>query len=159
MIPGFASASKQESPIFSLQGTKVSYLFDNDSPGRDYAKTVTRMGVTQSRVFFVNGAGPDSVVTIEDWISDTAFYQAVDTYRKRYFPQKEALPSDFFSGDGKAEKLKKCEDIFDGSISKTVLSYIILEIAETEGTAAIVNSSHEEVIKDLRADILESLKI
>jgi len=159
VVPGFAGASKKESPIFSLQGTKVSYLFDNDPAGKDYAKTVIRMGVPENRVFFVNGMGPDSVITIEDWISDSAFFQAVDCYRKRYFPQSDTLPSDFFEGDGKGKKLEECEKFFDGSISKTTLSYLLLEIADIEGTGKIVNSSHVEMINDLKARIIESLNV
>lgn len=156
VVPGFASASKDEAPLFSLQGTKVSYLFDNDAAGKGYRSAVRKMGIEDRRIFHVNGSDADRVITIEDWVSDSTFQQAVEVYRKRFFPNKEAIADGYFAGDGKIRKLEALEKEIGVNISKTMLAYIILEVAENCNGSDIVNPRHKEMIRKLRSDILNS---
>lgn len=155
IVPGLASVPNGKLASLSSQGAQVSYILDNDKAGRDYYKNLKGMGVPESRLFYISGAGK-SAVTVEDWIADDVFAEAIENYQLRYFPNVALPVKGFFDGDGKAEKIKSFEKRAGVSISKTVLAYIILELAERIPRRNIYNEKYKNMILTIRSDILAS---
>jgi len=156
IVPGLASVPKEKLAGLSLQGKQVSYLLDNDKAGRDYFKNLKQIGVPESRLFSVSGNG-NSAVTVEDWIADDVFEEAMASYQSRFFSDVALPKKGYFDGEGKAEKLKNFERSNKGlSISKTTLAYIILEQTERQPARMIYNLKYKKLIQKLCTDILAS---
>jgi predicted ATP-dependent endonuclease of OLD family len=157
VVPGLANASDKNLPLFARQGSKVSYFLDNDKAGKDYAKKLAKAEVSERCIFYVGGKG-SKVVTLEDWISDQVFSDAIETYRQRYFNDKPCAGTGFFDGDGKSAKVKVYEKKIKKTISKIDLAYLILEAVGDDPELIIFNSRHKKLISDVRDGLLSSLE-
>ncbi len=124
IVPGLANVAKNRLPLLDLQGTSVSYLVDNDKDGRRYAIELAKCDVDAGRVFTVAEEG-SVIITVEDWVDDSCFNEAVAIYRDRFFPEKEAPASKYFNGPGKAAKLKAYEKTVSEAVQKVDLAYIV----------------------------------
>ena len=107
-------------------------------------------------ISYVSGNG-NSIVTVEDWISDEVFAEAVKRYREKHFPNQNLFKSNFFDGNGKAHKLATYENESGASISKTVLAYIVLEIAHEFPQRSIYNQKHKKTLRNLRDGLISVL--
>lgn len=157
IVPGLANSSNENLPLFNSQGQEVSFLVDNDDAGEKYCKQLEKMGIPKERLFKICSSR-SSIVTVEDWVSDECFTNAVETYRNRYFRDKDAFDDKFFYGDGKANKLDEYQKKIQVDISKTVLAYIILEVTHTDPGKAIFNQKHKTRINNLRTKLMSSFE-
>ncbi|MGJ8530148.1 AAA family ATPase [Maritalea sp.] len=155
VVPGLANAAKSRMGQFASQGDQVVYLLDNDIAGKEYRKNLVKLGIQDERIFVVSGSGK-SAVTVEDWVDDIVFSEAVELYRTRFFSAAPSFKSGFFDGDGKADKLKSYEKMIGCHVSKTVLAYIILEVSESASGRSIYNKRHKKMLQKLRADLIAS---
>lgn len=156
VVPGLANASNKDLPMFALQGARVSYLLDNDKAGRSYAKNLVKAGIPEGSIFQV-GAENSNIATLEDWISDEVFANAVEKYRQQFFDDKGVFDAGYFNGDGKSAQIKKYERKNKVTFSKVDLAYIILEAVSDDPELMIFNPNHKNLINDVRVKLLASL--
>lgn len=155
IVPGLANVAKNRLPLLDLQGTSVSYLVDNDKDGRGYINDLAKCNVDVGRVFTVADDG-SAIITVEDWVDDSCFNEAVVIYRDRYFSENEAPEPKYFNGPGKAAKLKAYEKTVSKTVQKVDLAYIILELAWDDPDRTIYNSDHAKYICALAKSINDS---
>lgn len=155
IVPGLANASNEDLPLLALQGQKVSYLVDNDDAGKIYCKKLEKLGVLKGQIFKVCSSGK-MIITVEDWINDECFTNAVETYRTRHFNEKKKFENEFFYGDGKAKKLDQYQKEIGVVFSKVHLAYIILETIHNDPNRTFFNPKHKKHINDLRSNIIAS---
>ena len=157
IVPGMANLSSNNIPLLALQGQRVSYLVDNDQAGERYIKDLKGAGIAKELIFKISSS-EGSIVTVEDWLDDNIFSNAVETYRVRFFNNKSTFPSGHFNGDGKAEKLKIYEKTIDEKISKVDLAYIILEAVEQNPMKPIFKKEYKKAISALKNNISKVLE-
>lgn len=157
IVPGLANTSSKRYPLFELQGKKVSYLVDNDVEGNKYVNELVAAKVPTDKIFKVCST-KDSIITVEDWIDDRVYADAVEKYRSRHYSGAETFAEGYFEGDGKAEKLKAYEKKIGEEFSKITLSYFILEEIDADINKPIYKKAHKRAINSLRSKILKSFE-
>jgi len=157
IVPGMANLSANKFPLLALQGQRVVYLVDNDAAGEGYIDDLKGTGVSEKLIFKISST-EDSIITVEDWIDDSVYSNAVETYRERFFNSKATFPDGYFNGDGKADKLKEYEKLINQKISKVDLAYIILEVVEQNPMTPIFKKEYKKAIVALKKKISSSLK-
>lgn len=157
IVPGLASIPRQKLRELSFQGAKVAYLLDNDRAGQEYYSSLKAIGVSKTKLFYISGHR-NSAISVEDWIEDNVFFEAMKKYRLRYFPNAKQVNKKYYYGDGKAAKVKEYEKRESVSVSKTVLAYIILEISEASAHNKIYNIRHKSAINRICREVCQALE-